>query len=69
MKLELVIVLGSISREKVAVTVVTTDTPVAFAFGDLALTVGAASVVNDQLTAGASAAPSAARMVAASVAV
>src|SRR5207248_1122208 len=59
-----------IAREKVALTAVPVDTPVAPSAGLFAVTVGAAlCVVNDQETAPASATPSAALTVAASVAV
>jgi hypothetical protein len=61
-KLEFVIVVGSIARENVALTTVLVATPVAPETGDVDVTVGAGGgpVVKLQLTADASACPSAA---------
>jgi hypothetical protein len=57
-KLEGVIVVESIAREKVADTVVVTPTPVAPAAGDVDVTVGAAIVVKLQVNALESGVPS-----------
>ena len=58
MKLELVIVVASIAREKVAVTALVVATFVAPLAGDVDVTVGAATVVKLQVNGLASAAPS-----------
>jgi len=69
-KLELVIVVGSIAREKVAVGAIVSATPVAPLAGVFAVTVGATlTVVNDQEYGLARAIPSADLTVVASVAV
>ena len=57
-KLELVIVVASIARENVAVTVVVIPTPVAPAAGVVEVTVGAATVVKLHVNALESGVPS-----------
>jgi hypothetical protein len=69
-KLDDVIVVESIAREKVALTAVPVETPVAFVAGEVDVTVGGVlTVVKLQVTADASAAPSDDLIVVASFAV
>jgi hypothetical protein len=69
-KLELVIVVASIEREKAALTVAAVATPVALFAGEFEVTVGALLiVVNDHVYAEASATPSEALTAVESVAV